>query len=210
DPAVNALRSRQQRNFLTTLLLSQGIPMLLGGDELGRTQRGNNNAYCQDNDISWFDWDRIDEPLVAFTRRLIEIQAQHPVFRRRPWFKGRPVRGAGVSDIAWFRPDGGEMSDEDWQTGHAKSFAVFLNGGALREMDDDGKPIGDDSFLLLFNAHHEPLPFTIPEPRFGAAWRTMVDTAADSESQSGGDVRAGENRQIAGRSVVVLSRPRGK
>jgi glycogen operon protein len=179
--------------------------MLLAGDEIGRTQQGNNNAYCQDNEISWFDWAHVDEPLLAFTRRLIEIQAEHPVFRRRRWFKGRPVRGAGVSDIAWFRPDGGEMSDENWQTGHAKSFAVFLNGDALREIDDDGRPVRDDSFLLLFNAHHEPLAFTIPEQRFGSAWRTIVDTAADGEPQ-GGELKAGETRQVEGRSVVVLSR----
>ena len=131
DPGVNALRARQQRNILTTLFLSQGIPMLLGGDEIGRTQRGNNNAYCQDNEISWFDWEHVDEELLEFTRRLIHLQAGHPAFRRRRWFKGRPVRGAGVGDIAWFRPDGEEMVDEDWQQTHTKSFAVFLNGDAL-------------------------------------------------------------------------------
>jgi glycogen operon protein len=206
DPEVNALRARQQRNLLTTLLLSQGIPMLLGGDEIGRTQGGNNNAYCQDNEISWFDWQHVDQDLLEFTRRLIHLQSDHPVFRRRRWFKGRPLRGAGVSDIAWFRPDGGEMSDENWQEGHAKSFAVFLNGDALRDVDDDGVPIRDDSFLLLFNAHHEPVAFTLPPEAFGASWRTILDTACGFEP--GGDpLPAGAVREVTGRAVVVLSRP---
>jgi glycogen operon protein len=205
DPAINALRRRQQRNFLTTTLLSQGISMLLGGDEIGRTQRGNNNAYCQDNEISWFDWEHVDEELLEFTRRLVRLQADHPVFRRRGWFKGRPVRGAGVGDIAWFRPDGAEMSDEDWHLPHAKSFAIFLNGGALRERDDEGIPIRDDSFLLLFNAHHEPLPFTMPDEKFGERWKVEIDSAGHHESSS---VPAEAILEVAGRSVVVLSRPR--
>jgi isoamylase len=206
DPAVNRLRARQQRNFLTTLLLSQGIAMLLGGDELGRTQEGNNNAYCQDNEVSWFDWDQADDELLEFTRRLIRIQAEHPVFRRRGWFKGRPVRGAGVSDIAWFRPDGEEMSDQDWGEAHAKSFAVFLNGDALRELDDDGCPVRDDSFLLLFNAHDEPLNFRMPAASFGKSWSVLIDTAADLGAQpcSAG---AGEHIDVAARSMVVTSRP---
>jgi isoamylase len=204
DPDINALRSRQQRNFLTTLLLSQGISMLLGGDEIGRTQRGNNNAYCQDNEISWFDWEHVDEELLEFTRRLIRLQAEHPVFRRRGWFKGRPLRGKGVSDIAWFRPDGDEMSEDDWQQPHAKAFAVFLNGDALREVDDDGTPIRDDSFLLLFNAHHEPLPFTMPPYKFGSRWKVRIDTAMSHESAG---VASGAALEVAGRSVVVLSRP---
>jgi isoamylase len=206
DPAVNALRARQQRNFLTTLLLSQGIAMLLGGDELGRSQQGNNNAYCQDNELSWFDWEHIDRELLEFTRRVIQIQAEHPVFRRRGWFKGRPVRGAGVSDIAWFRPDGEEMSDHDWSEEHAKSFAVFLNGDALRELDDDGHPVRDDSFLLLFNAHHEPVNFRMPAASFGQSWNTVIDTAADLDARSC-TVGAGESIEVGGRSMVVVSRP---
>jgi glycogen operon protein len=204
DPGINALRRQQQRNFLTTLLLSQGISMLLGGDEIGRTQQGNNNAYCQDNEISWFDWEHVDEELLEFTRRLIRLQAQHPVFRRRGWFKGRPLRGRGVSDIAWFRPDGDEMSEDDWQQPHAKAFAVFLNGDALREVDDAGKPIRDDSFLLLFNAHHETLPFTMPPYRFGSRWKVLIDTAMRHESAS---VASGAALDVSGRAVVVLSRP---
>jgi isoamylase len=205
EDGVNALRARQQRNFLTTLLLSQGIPMLLAGDELGRTQQGNNNAYCQDNELSWFDWDHVDDGLLEFTRRVIHIQAEHPVFRRRRWFKGRPLRGAGVSDIAWFRPDGAEMSDQDWAECHAKSFAVFLNGDALRELDDDGRPVRDDSFLLLFNAHHESVMFTMPAPSFGTDWTVLIDTATDDDVPAR-SVGSGETIELAARTVVVISR----
>ena len=201
DPTVNALRARQQRNFLTTLFLSQGIPMLLGGDEAGRTQRGNNNAYCQDNEISWFDWEHVDEALLAFTTRLVHLQAEHPVFQRRRWFHGRPVRG--VSDIAWFRPDGEEMSEEDWQQPHAKSFAVFLNGDALLDVDADGRPVHDDSFLLLFNAHDERLTFRMPPESFGKDWQLVLDTADDA--------RRGETIDqavdVGGRAMIVLLRP---
>jgi glycogen operon protein len=206
EEGIIEIRERQKRNYLATLLLSQGVPMLLGGDEIGRTQRGNNNGYCQDNELSWIDWDRSDGDLREFTRRLIQLQADHPVFRRRGWFKGRPLRGAGVSDIAWFRPDGAEMSDEDWAQAHAKAFAVFLNGDALRERDDDGRPVRDDSFLLLFNAHHEPLGFSMPAESFGARWRVVVDTATDFVGQ-GRAIEAGEATDVAGRSVVVLSKP---
>ena len=216
DPAVNGLRARQQRNFLATLLLSQGIPMLLGGDEIGRTQRGNNNAYCQDNEISWFDWERADEELLAFTRALIRLQAEHPVFRRRHWFKGRPVRGSGVGDIAWFRPDGVEMSDEDWRNGFAKSFAVILNGDALRELDEEGRQVRDDSFLLLFNAHEQPLTFTVPAwpdedagSRSGdrRSWTVVIDTAVDVVPEDAHRTYGGEPIEITGRSLLVLRRP---
>jgi glycogen operon protein len=215
DPAVHQLRARQQRNFLTTLLLSQGIPMLLGGDEIGRTQGGNNNAYCQDNEISWFDWEHADEDLLAFTRALIHLQAEHPVFRRRHWFKGRPVRGAGVGDIAWFRPDGVEMSDEDWRNGFAKSFAVVLNGDALRELDEEGRQVRDDSFLLLFNAHEQALTFTVPAwPDAGAGpesgdrhvWTAVIDTAAGFVLDEGRHMHGGEPIEVVGRSLLVLKR----
>jgi isoamylase len=209
DEAINALRRRQQRNFLATLFLSQGIPMLLGGDELGRTQHGNNNAYCQDNDISWFDWDGVDERLLDFTRRVIGIRMDHPVFRRRRWFKGRPVRGAGVTDIAWFRPDGEEMSDEDWGQDHARSFAVFLNGDALRDTDDDGDPIRDASVLLLFNGHHDSVPFTMPAATFGAKWEPVLDTSSET-GRAAGDVSAGESVDVPGRTVIVLAGPGGR
>jgi glycogen operon protein len=205
DPGINALRQQMQRNYLATVLLSQGIPMLLGGDELGRTQNGNNNAYCQDNELSWFDWDHADHALYEFTRRVIHLQHTHPVFQRRRWFHGRPLRGSGVSDIAWFRPDGGEMSDQDWQEGFAKSLAVFLNGDALRETDDLGHPLRDDSFLLLFNAHHEDLAFALPGASFGTGWRVALHTATPEDA--GGPYAAGAALAVPARALVVLRRP---
>jgi glycogen operon protein len=209
DTKVNALRARQQRNVLTTLLLSQGIPMLLGGDEMGRTQYGNNNAYCQDNEISWFNWQKVDHDLLEFTRRLIALHADHPAFRRRRWFKGCPVRGGGVGDIAWFRPDGKEMVDEDWQQPHTNSFGVFLNGNALRELDDEGRPVKDDSFLLLFNAHYEPLTFTMPAPSFGRVWRVIIDTG-DGVDMKQRSYKAEESVMLPDRAMLVLTRGSAK
>jgi isoamylase len=205
DPAINQLRARQQRNFIVTLLLSQGIPMLLGGDEIGRTQQGNNNAYCQDNEISWFDWQHADRSLLEFTRRIIQFESEHPVFRRRGWFQGRAVRGSRVGDIIWFRPDGEQMSEQDWQSGYAKSLAVFMNGDALRELDEDGNQVRDDSFLLLFNAHHEPLPFRMPAAEFGDRWRVLVDTNSELGERAA-QVAAGELLDVEARSMIVLSR----
>src|SRR5207244_6896313 len=155
DPAVNRLRAQQQRNFLATLFLSQGIPMLVSGDEQGRTQNGNNNAYCQDNELSWLDWERADQGLLEFTRRVVDLRNRHPVFRRRKWFKGSQIRGQGVRDIAWFKPDGSTMTDEDWTGGFAKSLAVFFNGDGLLDVDEQAVPLRDESFLLVFNAHSE-------------------------------------------------------
>jgi isoamylase len=206
DPAVNECRGRQARNFLATLLLSQGIPMILGGDEIGRTQQGNNNAYCQDNEISWFDWDAADRALLEFTRRVVQLKRTHPVFQRRRWFKGRPLHGKDVADIAWFRPDGQEMSDHDWQEGFAKSCAMFLNGDALRDLDERGVRLRDDSFLLLFNAHHDALPFTMPPASFGEQWSILVDTNTDL-GENLMKVGAGRALDVPGRSLVVLSRP---
>jgi glycogen operon protein len=160
DAAVLECRRRQQRNFLTTLFVSQGVPMLLGGDEIGRTQRGNNNAYCQDNEISWFDWGAKDDALLAFTRDLIALRRQHPIFRRRRWFHGRPIRG--TVDIGWFKPDGNDMTEDDWNTSFARAIGVFLNGEAIPHRDTRGQRIRDDSFLLLFNAAPEPVQWTLP------------------------------------------------
>ncbi|HEY8553327.1 MAG TPA: glycogen debranching protein GlgX [Burkholderiales bacterium] len=176
DAAINALRARQQRNFLATLLLSQGIPMLLAGDEIGRTQGGNNNAYCQDNEISWLDWAAADWELRDFTRSLIHFRRRHPVFHRRRFFLGRAIHGAGVSDIVWYRPDGVPMSDEDWAIGFAKSLGVYLNGEALDELDARGERVSDDTFYLMFNAHYEPLTFTLPGEA-GAQWVKILDTS---------------------------------
>jgi glycogen operon protein len=203
DPAVNALRARQQRNFLTTLLLSQGVPMLLGGDELGRTQRGNNNAYCQDNEISWFDWDHVEGDLLAFTRRLIRLRLDHPLFRRRRFFQGRPIRG--TVDIGWCKPDGTEMDDHDWNDGLAKSVGMFLNGQAIPSKDQRGRRIVDDSFLLLFNAHDEPIEWTIPK---GWAKRWEVVLATHDDVEEGTVLAPLDELVVPDRSVVVLISPR--
>ncbi|OBB70527.1 glycogen debranching enzyme GlgX [Mycobacterium sp. 852014-52144_SCH5372336] len=206
DPEINALRSRQQRNFLTTLLLSQGVPMIAHGDELGRTQQGNNNVYCQDNELSWIDWSDPDTDLMEFTRKVSALRAAHPVFRRRRFFSGRPVRqrgGDGLPDIAWFAPDGSEMSDEDWETGYAKSIAVYLNGNGIPDRDVRGQRIVDDSFVLCFNAHYEPIDFVMPEKKFGDSWIAVIDTAADDGDEPT-PVEAGQKVQVAARSVLVL------
>ncbi|MDQ3931402.1 MAG: glycogen debranching protein GlgX, partial [Actinomycetota bacterium] len=176
DPNVLACRAKQQRNFLTTLFLSQGVPMLLGGDELGRTQYGNNNAYCQDNEISWYEWDKLDEELLEFTRRLIALRYQHPVFRRRRWFVGRSIRGTELSDIGWFRPDGSEMRDEDWEVGSAKSLGVFLNGQGIPTPGSRGERIIDDDFYVVFNASEESLDFTLPDVLDERVWAKLLDT----------------------------------
>ncbi len=174
DPAVLECRAKQRRNFLATLFLSQGVPMLLGGDEIGRTQSGNNNAYCQDNEISWFDWESADRELENFVRALVDFRLRHPVLHRRRWFQGRPIRG--VEEIAWLRPDAQEMTDEDWQTGFAQAVGVFLNGEALTLPDLRGRRLVDDSFLLFFNAAGEALEWTLPEERFGRRWAVALDT----------------------------------
>jgi glycogen operon protein len=211
DPAVNALRAQQKRNFLTTLFLSQGIPMLLGGDELGRSQGGNNNGYCQDNEISWFNWDHPDEELLDFTKRLIAFRQEHPLFRRRKWFQGRALHGADVRDIGWFKPDGQLMTDEDWAGGFAKSLGVFLNGEELPSVGRRGERVMDDSFYLLFNAHHEGMTFTLPTGQWGDAWRTVLDTSNGfiSDRRSRGEesvYRAGEQLVVAARALVILKR----
>jgi glycogen operon protein len=210
DPGINALRARQQRNFLVTLFLSQGIPMLLGGDEIGRTQSGNNNAYCQDNEVSWFDWENADRELLAFTARLIAFRRRHPVFRRRRWFLGAPIHGEGVRDIGWFRPDGELMNDGDWQKGFAKSLGVFLNGDGIPSLDERGERIADDSFCVLFNAHHEPVAFRLPARReWGERWRTVFATAEPLPGGPGDSDRffsAGEEVEVADRSLIVLQR----
>jgi isoamylase len=212
DAAVVACRARQRRNFLTTLFLSQGVPMLLGGDELGRSQGGNNNAYCQDNEISWYDWESKDEELLDFTRSLVAFRRRHPVFRRRRWFQGRPIRG--VDDIAWLRPDGEEMEDQDWDVAHARSLGMFLNGNGITLPGPRGERIRDRSFLVLFNAHWEALDWRLPAERYGAAWDVVIDTAAGvvrDEAVEGGGVGAGEWSaddvlEVPARSVVVLRR----
>ncbi|HET7705605.1 MAG TPA: glycogen debranching enzyme, partial [Thermoanaerobaculia bacterium] len=207
DPNINALRRRQQRNFITTLFTSQGVPMLLGGDELGRTQNGNNNAYCQDNELSWFDWANIDGELMAFTSRVIKFRKEHPVFTRRRWFMGRPLRGADVSDIGWFKPDGEQMSDQDWQSGFSRSVGVFLNGEAIPTPDGRGEPIIDDSFYLLFNAHYEAIQFKLPTCPWGDRWVKVLDTNDPiPDLREKGEFQAGQELSVQAYSVVVLRR----
>jgi isoamylase len=207
DPQIVGLRARQQRNFLTTLFLSQGIPMLLGGDEMGRTQAGNNNAYCQDNEISWFDWETLDDGLLEFAARLIALRREHPIFHRRRWFQGKPIHGEGVRDLGWFRPDGELMSDEDWQHGSAKSIGVFLNGAAMESLDERGEPITDDSFCILFNAYHEPLAFRLPDRHhWGESRRKVLDTDKPFPEKEEEIHAAGSEVLVAGRAVVVLMR----
>ena len=204
DPEVNELRGRQVRNLLATLMLSQGVPMILGGDELGRTQNGNNNAYCQDNELSWFDWDHRNGDLVAYTQRLINLRRSHPVFRRRYFFQGRPLHGESVSDIAWFRADGSEMTDDDWQEGLVKALGVFLNGDAIPDLDARGERVVDDSFLVLFNADHEPVTFVLPAERFGERWVKVLDTA--DAFDEGAQLKAGDSLAVENRSLVLLRR----
>jgi glycogen operon protein len=210
DEGVNALRRRQTRNFLTMLFLSQGVPMLLGGDEMGRTQGGNNNAYCQDSEISWYDWCKVDQPLLEFTRRLIQFRQRHPVFCRRRWFQGRPIHGSGVSDIGWFTPSGSEMSEDDWRAGFAKSLGVFLNGDAIPTPDERGQRVADDSFYITFNAHHEPVRFMLPAAPWGNRWGEVLDTFDNkdylSEERLGRTHRAGTRIKVEPWSLVVMRR----
>jgi isoamylase len=198
DPAVIACRRRRQRNFVVTLLLSQGVPMLLGGDELGRTQGGNNNAYCQDNEVSWYDWDHVDEDLLEFTKQLIALRRAHPAFRRRRWFYERPIRG--TPDVGWVKHDGTEMSDEDWDAGFARSVGMFLNGDAIHAVDERGRRVVDDSFLLLFNAHEEPIEWTLP-CQWGDSWELLACTTADRE---GPPTIAESRTTVPARSLLVL------
>ncbi len=176
DAHVLELRRRQQRNFLATLLLSQGVPMLLGGDELGRTQHGNNNAWCQDNELSWLDWEHVDGELQAFTRRLIRFRREHPVFRRPAFLSGREVLGSGLPDVWWFRPDGRRMTQRDWREG-VHLLGVFLNGDEIPAYTQAGERLRDDSFAVLLNAHHEAAVFTLPPRRFGRRWQLELSTA---------------------------------
>ena len=201
DPEVLALRARQQRNLLTTLLLSQGVPMLLGGDEVGRTQRGNNNAYCQDNEISWYDWENCDAELLAFTTNLIALRRQHPVFCRRRWFQGRPLRG--TADILWLNPDGTEMTEQDWNA-HEVSVGLFLNGEAITSPGSRGERVVDTSFLLLINASADPRKWTI-SGSWGQDWECVLDTAATAEHATD-EAGVRGDLVVTDRSVVLLRR----
>ncbi|GAA2002904.1 glycogen debranching protein GlgX [Nakamurella flavida] len=205
DPEIVTMRQRQQRNFLATLMLSQGVPMIAHGDELGRTQQGNNNTYCQDSELSWIDWSNADEALIEFTASVNRLRAQHPTFRRRRFFDGRPVaRGEGepLPDIAWITPAGEVMTPEDWDSGFGRSVGVFLNGNGIRGMDRRGSRVVDDSFLMLFSAHDQPLDFTLPHEEYGTAWRLVIDTAGVPEHIE--PLPAGASVTVADKGLVVL------
>ncbi len=205
DAAINALRERQKRNLLATVLLSQGVPMLLAGDEMGRTQGGNNNAYCQDNEISWTDWNLApaQRQLLEFTTRMIATRRDHPIFRRRGFFLGQQMEEGGGKDIVWLKPDGNEMTDQEWMTDFARCLGVFLAGESVRETDRRGEPLRDASFLLLFNAHHDTVPFRLPGA--GAAqWFAQIDTAFDTGRPQTGTIAGGENYPLQGRSLALL------
>ncbi len=230
DPVVLALRARQQRNLLTTLLLSQGVPMIAHGDELGRTQDGNNNAYCQDNDLTWVDWDRDQQgaELLGFAQRVVRLRHDHPVFRRRRFFAGSADHGgqSELGDVAWFTPNGDHMEDGSWRDGDVRSVMVFLNGDAITTPDRRGTRIVDDSFLVIFNAHAEAITFTIPEDSYGSEWFIEIDTAstepaahaavgaqdpttaATAMAAASTVIESGTQLDVEGRSVIVLRSPR--
>jgi len=212
DPAVNALRARQKRNMLATLLLSQGVPMLVAGDEIGRTQHGNNNAYCQDSALSWLDWELDPERLKLrdFVRRMVLLRRTHPVFRRRHFFQGRPLHGSEAKDIVWLKPDGSEMTTEEWSQDFARCLGVYLAGSALTEIDARGQRVVDDDFVVLFNAHHDSVPFRLPTktlaPHGDGRWQAIVDTARDDGLAPDGIFDAESTYPLEGRSLVLLMR----
>ena len=211
NATVLALRARQQRNFIASLLLSQGVPMLLAGDEFGRSQQGNNNAYCQDNAISWVDWtpSPAQASLLAFTQQLSALRAAHPVFRRRDFFQDRPLMGSQVRDIVWLQPDGSEMSQQAWQQGFARALAVFLSGESLKELDWRGQPVRDDSFLLMFNAAAEGVEFTLPASVVPARGLRLVDTSNDADALPETPFESRASHIVAGRSLVLVRFARG-
>lgn len=208
DPEVNSLRQKQKRNFMTTLFLSQGVPMLVAGDEISRTQLGNNNAYCQDNEISWLDWLNADKELLEFTQYVIQLRHRHPVFCRPKWFHGNIVEGTGLKDIEWFLPEGEVMTEEHWQQDYAKSMAVFLNGKGLNARSAKGNLIMDDSFYVIFNSSHFDLEYTLPPQEFGERWIKILDTNANMVNEDNEEIYApGEVVNVAKRSTILLKMP---
>ncbi len=206
DPAILGLRGRQIRNLLATLFLSQGVPMLCGGDEIGRTQQGNNNGYCQDNEISWFDWTRDARALelLDFTANLIRIRKLHPELHRRKFFQGRPLCDARTKDLAWLRPDGREMTQEDWDNAQPHAFGFRLCGRAMDDVNERGEPITDDTLLVLMNSRAEPVVFSLPDPEPGTHWEILVDTAGDSARGKSRLLELGERCELTARSLVLL------
>lgn len=206
DAAILALRERQKRNFLATLFLSQGSPMLMAGDEIGRTQQGNNNAYCQDNDLSWIDWrlGNTQHELLAFTRRVIQLCQQHPVLHRRHFFQGRAIRGSAVKDLTWFRPDGKEMTDDDWANPDTRCFGLRLAGDAMEEVDTRGRRLAGDTLLILLNAYWEALPFILPAHRPRLRWDVLLDTCTATGKRSAQLIRGGRPYTLEARSLALF------
>ena len=208
DPEVHQLRERQKRNFFTTLALSQGVPMILGGDEMSRTQFGNNNAYCQDNEISWYDWTQADEniTMLGFARRVMDFRQRHRTFRRRKWFQGRPIHGSGTADIGWFDASGEPMTDEQWNEDLAKSIGMFLNGDSLPDPGPHGERESDDSFMILFNASEEKIGFALPSESWWKNWAIVIDTNDPLLEEQAVTYRSGDEVPLESRSIVVLQR----
>lgn len=206
DANINALRAQQKRNLLATLFFSQGVPMLVAGDEMGRTQNGNNNAYCQDNEISWVNWNisAADREFLAFVQRVIALRRAHPVFRRRNFFQGHDIHGSGTKDIHWLKPDGSEMNDDEWAHDFARCLGVYLGGDAIQEHDRQGHAIRDDNFLLLFNSHHDPIPFFLPVLNEGCEWQSILDTYLAGRQEPDGPFRGGNSYPLEGRSLALL------
>jgi isoamylase len=211
DSDIQALRAKQKRNLLATLLLSQGVPMLYAGDAIGHTQMGNNNAYCQDNQISWLNWNLQpqDRDLLAFVQRMINLRKRHPIFRRRRFFQGRPIKGANVKDVLWLNPTGTEMSEDEWRDGSLHCLGMFLSGQGLDETDERGGKLSDENFLVLLNAYHEDIAFTLPAFRPGARWTAWMDTSREGGLRAVETVDAGTAYPLQARSMVVLMERRG-
>jgi glycogen operon protein len=209
DPEIIERRERQKRNFLATLLLSQGVPMILGGDEISHTQNGNNNAYCQDNEITWLDWslDGRKIALVEFTQKLIQMRRDHPSLHRRKFYQGRAIRGTEEKDIVWLRPDGQEMTDEEWGLGWVRCLGMMLNGETIREVDEGGEPIQDDTFLILLNCHHEPIQFFVPKPPGADHWEIVIDTNDPALDANCRFAETGTAIELAPLSLVVCRVP---
>lgn len=211
DREVLALRRRQQRNFLATLMLSQGVPMLLSGDEIGRTQRGNNNAYCQDSEISWMNWnlEGWQQDLLEFTRFVIDLFHRHPILKRRKFFQGRRILGSEVKDVTWFRPDGGEMRCQDWHDPNRRCLALRLAGDAIDEVDQQGRPIVDDTLLILLNAHCDPIDFILPNHDPRCWWQPVLDTRENNGRAAPQELQGGETYTLDARSLMLLSKMSG-
>jgi len=212
NPEIKALREKQKRNLMATLLLSQGVPMISGGDEIGRTQQGNNNAYCQDNEMSWYHWELTKEQkdFFQFTRKVIQILKTNPVLRRRKFFQGRHIRGSEIKDISWFSPRGREMNDEEWNAAFVRCLGVRLAGDAMEEVDQKGNPILGETLLILLSAHHESIPFVLPAHKKGTRWSLILDTAFEDHQRVSGMARGGRTYTLHGRSLAVFCLATGR